>query len=86
MHVRDCRDHFPFPTRLSGFAARYALVELEYCLVRLERDFIRLHATEPLTSLSLDVPANRVLVGASRDTDLVQEWLRAEYGPMIDVE
>jgi hypothetical protein len=85
--VARARARVTFPTRVSAFAARFALVELRYAYVMLDRAWDALLGRGlELTSLDLIVERNRVVVGVEADVQATDAMLRAEFGPAVVAE
>jgi hypothetical protein len=85
-HIASIRARSGFAHRVSGFNARFALVELQYCEVMLLRARERLRDEGiRLTWVTLATASNRVEVGVERLDATVAERLRGEFGEMIDV-
>jgi hypothetical protein len=83
-HIARVRTRVTFPTRVTGFAARFALVDLRYTFVRVSRDWDALvERGIELTSLQLDVDKNAVVIGVEDSVDQANEALRREFGPAI---
>jgi hypothetical protein len=85
-HIARIRERSSFAHRISGFTARFALVELMHCEVMLLRARERLRDEGiRLTYVNLVTASNRVEVGVARLDDAVRERLRREFGELIDV-
>jgi hypothetical protein len=85
-HVYTLREKCSFAERVSGFAAEFAFVELQYCQVMLRRAYARLEAEGvSLTLVRLATEMNRVDVGVERLTEDVAQRLRSEFGEVIHV-
>jgi hypothetical protein len=81
------RHGVPFPARVSGFAARFALVELRYACVMVSRSLERLDEDGiAVMSLNLSVERNAVVVTVAEEVEAARRTLTDRFGPALVVE
>jgi hypothetical protein len=81
------RQNVAFPTRVSGFAADFTLVELLHALAMLRRASPDLRARGiPFKFFQLSVERNAVVVGVKGDVTQFGKILREQFGRAVVVE
>jgi hypothetical protein len=86
-HLRAARHAVSFPTRLSAFSPRFAMVELRYALVMMTRAWKPLREEGiRVKTLELSMDRNAVIVGVSTDVAEAQDLLSKRYGAAIVVK
>lgn len=84
--VAGVRQQVAFKPRISGFAARFSLVELRYAEVMLRRAWTDLCRIAPLRMYYLSVERNAVVIGVETDVATHQAILRERLGPAVLAE
>lgn len=84
--VAEVRQNVAFKPRVSGFAARFSLVELLYAEAMFKRAWTELQQQMPLKMWYLSVERNAFVVGVETDVATHQAALNARFGAAVVAE